>query len=94
MWKAIYHSEVEYDLKLLGYAEALRILKAIDERIIKGEPDKLGKPLSGDLAGYRRIRIGNTRIVYKATKKEIEVFIIAAGVRRDDHVYQSAKKRV
>jgi mRNA-degrading endonuclease RelE of RelBE toxin-antitoxin system len=34
MWKVIYHREVETDLKFLGRAEARRILKAIDERII------------------------------------------------------------
>jgi mRNA interferase RelE/StbE len=93
MWKVIYHKEVEYDLEILGYAEARRILKAIDERIIKGEPHKIGKALSGDLAGCRRIRVGNPRIVYRINKKEIEVFIIAVGMRKDDLIYKMAKKR-
>jgi mRNA interferase RelE/StbE len=93
MWKVIYHPEVHYDLELLGYAEARRILKAIDERIVYGEPHKLGKPLSGDLASFRRLRIGNTRIVYRISQKEIEVFIMAVGARRDDFVYKTAKKR-
>lgn len=94
MWKIIYHPEVESDLKMLGYAEARRILQAIDERILRGEPHKTGKPLSGDLAGYRRLRVGNTRIVYRINQKEVEVFIIAVGARRNDMVYQTAKKRV
>lgn len=94
MWKVIYHPEVEFDLEMLGYTEGLRILKAIDERILRGEPDKIGKPLSSDLKGCRRIRVGNTRIVYRVNKKEIEVFIIAVGARREDIVYQTAKKRV
>lgn len=93
MWKVIYHQETEADLKILGYAEARRILKVIDERIANGEPDKIGKPLSGDLAGCRRIRVGNTRIVYRINKKEIEVFIIAVGIRRESLVYEAAKKR-
>lgn len=93
MWKVIYHPEVEVDLEMLGYAEARRILKVIDERIIHGEPDKIGKPLSRDLAGCRRIRVGNTRIVYKIHKKEIEVYIIAVGIRREELIYQMAKKR-
>ena len=94
MWGVIYHKEVEYDLQILGYGEARRILKAIEERIIKDEPHKIGKSLSGDLAGCRRIRVGNTRIVYKINKKEIEVFIIAVGIRRNDLVYRVAKKRI
>lgn len=93
MWRIIYDPEVKFDLDILGYVEARRILKAIDERILRGEPDKIGKLLSGDFAGCRRLRVGNTRIVCKVNKQEIEVFIIAVGARRDDLVYQTAKKR-
>ena len=91
MWNVIYHQEVESDLEILGYGEARRILKAIDERIVNGEPDKA--PLSGDLAGCRRMRVGNTRIVYQIQKKKIEVFIIAVGNRKDELIYKMAKKR-
>jgi mRNA interferase RelE/StbE len=93
MWNVIYHQEVESDLEILGYGEVRRILKAIDERIVNGEPDKAGKPLSGDLAGCRRMRVGNTRIVYQIKQKKIEVFIIAVGNRKDELVYKMAKKR-
>ena len=93
MWKVIYHQETEGDLDLLGYAEARRILNAIDARILKGEPHKTGKPLSGNLAGCRRIRIGNTRIVYKINPQNSEVVIIAIGPRKDEIIYQMARKR-
>lgn len=93
MWKVIYHYEVETDLKLLGYAEARRVLQAINEKIVRGEPHKTGKPLSGELAGCRRIRVGNTRIIYKINNKDVDVFVIAAGARQDDFVYERAKKR-
>ncbi len=93
MWKVIYHQKVETDLEILGYVEVRRILKVIDERIVNGDPDKVGKPLSGDLAGYRRMRVGNTRIIYKINQKEIEVFVIAVGNRKDELVYKVAKKR-
>ena len=93
MWKVIYHPKVRSDLDLLGYAESRRIEKVIVQRIINGEPDKIGNPLSGDLAGYRRLRVSNTRIVYRVHKKEIEIFIIAIGIRRDELVYHSAKSR-
>ena len=85
--------EVNTDLKLLGYCERLGVFyKAIDERIIRGEPHKTGKPLSGELAGCRRIRVGNTRIIYTINHKYVEVFVIAAGARKDDFVYEIAKK--
>jgi mRNA interferase RelE/StbE len=65
----------------------------IDERLANGEPDKSGKALSGDLAGYRRLRTGQTRIIYRVDGKRIEVLIIAIGMRRDDEVYLAAQKR-
>ena len=93
-WKVIYHDSVKADLRELGNARAQKILRAIEERIINGEPDKSGKPLSGNLVGYRRIRTGDTRIVYKIVENRIHIFIIAIGNRRDDEVYDLAVKRL
>jgi len=92
-WKVIYHKAVMGDLIRLGKVDARRILRAIAERIVEGEPDKLGKPLAGKLAGCRRIRVGNTRIVYRVDGARIEVLIIAVGARRDSEVYDLANKR-
>ena len=61
-WHLIYHPDVQQDLIRLGSAAANRVLDVIEERIRDGEPDKLGKPLRGALAGCRRIRTRNTRI--------------------------------
>jgi mRNA interferase RelE/StbE len=93
-WAVIYHRQVEQDLLRLGRAEARAILKVIEERIIQGEPDKLGKPLLGQLSGCRRIRTGQTRIIYKVNQNKIEIFIIAVGMRRDDEIYDAAAGRV
>lgn len=91
-WHVIYHPEVQQDLTRLGSAAAKRILDVIEERIRDGEPDKLGKPLRGALAGCRRIRTGNTRIVYRVDGDAIQVLIAAVGARRDDEVYQLADR--
>lgn len=77
----------------LGRTEAKAILKVIEERIMNGEPDKLGKSLKGDLAGFRRIRTGQTRIVYSVDGEQIKVLIIAVGMRRDNEIYEAASKR-
>ncbi|MDF3933541.1 type II toxin-antitoxin system RelE family toxin [Pseudomonas citronellolis] len=92
-WKVIYHEAVMGDLVRLGKVDARRILRAIAERIVDGEPDKLGKPLAGKLAGCRRMRVGNTRIVYRVDGHRVEVLIIAVGARRDNEVYNLADKR-
>lgn len=92
-WSVRFHPEVEQDLKLLGTAEARRILKVIRERIAEEEPDKIGKPLRGILAGYRRIRTGDVRIVYRINGTEV-VLVLCVGARRDDEVYETATRRI
>lgn len=94
VWRVTFHHEVDGDLTLLGTAEARVILKVIRDRIQNGEPDKLGKSLTGSLAGCRRIRTGSTRIVYRVNAKAIHVLIVAVGQRRDAEVYAAAEKRV
>jgi mRNA interferase RelE/StbE len=91
-WSVRFHPEVEQDLKQLGTAEARRILKVIREGIADGEPDKIGKPLRGVLAGHRRIRAGDVRIVYRINGTEV-VLVLCVGPRRDDEVYEAATRR-
>jgi len=93
VWRVIYHDAVSDDLRALGPPAARAILGIITQRIQNGEPDKTGKPLAGSLAGYRRIRTGSTRIVYRVNAKMIEVLIIAVGQRRDAEVYATAEGR-
>lgn len=91
-WSVRFHPEVEQDLKQLGTAEARRILKVIRERIADGEPDKIGKALRGVLAGHRRIRTGDVRIVYRINGTEV-VLVLCVGARRDAEVYKAAAQR-
>jgi mRNA interferase RelE/StbE len=93
-WKVEFHPEVADDLDNLGDSAATKILKAIEDKIENGEPDKLGIPLRGVLAGYRRIRVGDTRIVYRLDQGAVEVLIVAVGARRDKEVYHAAEKRI
>ncbi len=93
-WRANLHPEVNTDLALLGSAEARNLLKVIRDRIQNGEPDTTGKPLADPLAGFRRIRTGGTRIVYRANNATIGVLIIAIGQRRDAEVYAAAENRM
>ena len=92
-WRVIYHHEVADDLEALGRYAARALLRAIEQRIRDGEPDKTGKPLSGELAGCRRIRSGDVRIVYRVDAWIVAVLIIAVGPHRNDEVYRTARKR-
>ena len=61
------------------------------------EPEKQGKALLGELAGFRSIRaVGQRyRIIYQIKGNNIVVVIVAVGIRRDgakDDIYNLAKK--
>ena len=67
--------------------------KIID--LLSHEPEKVGEPLRYDLKEYRKLKIFNAyRIIYKVLKKEVLVFILAVGIRRDAQVYSEALKRL
>jgi mRNA interferase RelE/StbE len=93
VWEVAYHPDVTGDLDSIGVAEARRILKVVEDRIINGSPDQSGKPLRGNLAGCRRIRTGSYRIIYKVDGNSVEVLILAVGPRRDKEAYKKAGKR-
>ncbi|MBK5274850.1 MAG: hypothetical protein JJE30_07350 [Desulfuromonadales bacterium] len=46
------------------------------------------------MAGCRRIRAGDVRIVYRVHAEIIEVLSVAVSPRRNDEVYRTARKRV
>lgn len=87
---------------------AVTLAEAIDDRRIRGiivqrveqlahDPEKQGKPLVGELAGFRSARaVGQRyRIIYRAERKQVIVLIVAVGRRRaGDHgdIYELAKK--
>ena len=93
IWIVEYHPSVVRDLKGVGTAAARAIMKAIDARICDGEPHKSGKPLRGDLAGCRRIHVGDMRIIYQIDARAHRVAILAVGMRRRDEVYRAAATR-
>jgi len=87
---------------------AIRMLTGISDRRIREkivavidrlaeEPEKQGKEMLGELAGFRSIRaVGQRyRIIYTVKGEEIVVIVVAVGIRRDgarDDIYNLTKK--
>jgi mRNA interferase RelE/StbE len=87
---------------------AMRMLTGISDRRIREkivavidrlaeEPEKQGKAMMGELAGFRSIRaVGQRyRIIYTVKGDEIVVVVVAVGIRRDgarDDIYNLTKK--
>lgn len=78
-----------------------RIQLKIFERVrgLSSEPEMQGKPLIGELAGYRSLRAAGQRyrIIFRIEDEKVMVLIIAldirkAGSRKD--IYDLAKKLV
>lgn len=96
------------EYKLLISTEAKKYLKSIDPKTrdiigrkiedLKEAPENRGKQLTGTFAKYRSIHTaGRYRIIYEIKKKEIIVYIIAIGIRKEGSridVYETLKKLI
>ena len=92
-WEIIYHKDVDGDMQSIGPAAARRIMLIINEKLTRA-PEKFGAPLSHNLKNFRKLRIGDYRVVYQVFNKRVLVFILAVGPRRDKQIYQAASKRI
>lgn len=83
---------IEYDIaiedKLKKLPKPIRqmILNSIEKKLTT-DPISYGKPLRYSLKGYRRLRVGDYRVVYKIIEDKIIVLIIDIGHRKD--IYES-----
>lgn len=88
--------------------QARQMLQDISDRRVQGkireridglaqEPEKQGKALFADLAGFRSLRaVGQRyRIIYQVQEARVVVFVMAVGLRKqgsNKDIYQLAKK--
>jgi len=77
------------DIPRLSSNIAVRIENAIINRLLIN-PIKYGYFLRGSLRGYRKLRVGDWRIIYRIVGKEIR--IIAIGNRKDVYKFATIRK--
>jgi mRNA interferase RelE/StbE len=82
-----YHQEIPNDLSSIPVNMRLRIKKAIETRL-SADPIKYGDFLRRSLKGYRKMRVGDYRVIYKLQSKNI--FILKIGHRKE--VYSRIRK--
>ena len=89
---------------------ALKMLKEISGHHIRGkvaeridslaqEPEKQGKPLLKELAGYRSLRAAGQRyrIIYSVNRTDYSISVVAVGIRKEGNkndIYNLARKLV
>lgn len=87
--------------KMLGAISDRRIQEKLRDAIdgLATDPEKQGKPLIGELSGYRCLRVVGQRyrIIYSVNRGMISVLIVALGIRKEGSkkdIYELAKKLI
>jgi len=89
-YKVRYHPLVkEKDLSKINATIKTRIKNAIERRLMV-DPVKYGDPLRKTLKGYRKLRVGDYRIVYKIENE----YIFILGIRHRKEIYKKAELRI
>lgn len=84
-----YHSKVKEDIKQLDLAVRDRIRLAIEQKLTK-QPETFGLPLRRSLKGYRKLRVGDYRVVFKIEEQSV----IILGILHRSVVYKFSQKRI
>jgi mRNA interferase RelE/StbE len=77
------------ELRKLGKSTATEILSHVEKKLTS-EPHAFGRPLTGDLIGYYRLRVAGCRVVYRIIDEEVWVCVLAVGKREEgnaDNIY-------
>lgn len=90
MYAIVYHSKaVEVDIPKLD-SKARQTIKNAIEKKLSTSPFLYGKPLRQSLVGYRKLRVGDYRVIFKIKEKSVIIFLI--GHR--SLIYSQAEKRI
>ena len=77
------------DVPKLSDSNKKQIKRAIEEKLTT-HPELYGKPLRQSLKGYRKLRIGDYRVIFRIEKQTVKILMIGHRSR----VYQSIYMRI
>ena len=87
-YKIVYHDLVfRDDLPPIPRNWRDNILRLVHHKLTK-HPQVFGKPLRSPLAGYRKLRIGSYRVIFRIEKLQIKIFVIALRKIAYQLIYQ------
>ena len=87
----LYIQEVgEKDIPKLSSTNRKRIRQVIEDKLVRS-PETFGKPLRRSLQGYRSLRIGDYRVVFKIEPSLKQVIILFIGHRSS--IYKVARDK-
>ncbi len=90
IYKISYHEQVvAHDISSISKEWRSKIKEAIEHKLTTC-PEVFGKPLRSSLKDYRKLRVGDYRVIFRIEDKMVKIFVI--GHRSD--VYLLAGKRI
>lgn len=90
MFKIFYHYLVaQDDIPKLSSLWKKNIRRAIETKLTTN-PEVYGKPLRRSLKNYRKLRVGDYRIIFKIEVGRVKIF----AIRHRSEVYSKIGKRV
>lgn len=84
-----YHKAVVDDISKLSQTWKNKIKVAIENKLTT-KPETFGKPLRRSLKGYRKLRVGDYRVIFRVERKTIKVLAIL----HRSIVYKETKHRL
>lgn len=88
-------------LEMLKGIKDRRITAQIVEKIdrLRDDPEDQGKPLLGELKGYRSVRAAGQRyrVIFKVRDKTVIVVVVAVNIRKEGDkkdIYELARKMI
>jgi mRNA interferase RelE/StbE len=89
-FKILYHPKVvREDIPKLPAIWKTKIQLAIESRLIS-EPGVFGKPLRKSLKGYRKLRVGDYRVIFLLENKIVKIL----AIMHRSIIYEKINKRV
>lgn len=89
-FKIIYHEAVLLvDIPKLSKTARENIKKAVEKKL-STEPEHFGKPLRRSLKGYRKLRVGDYRVLFRLEETIVKIF----AIQHRSVVYKSSTRRL
>lgn len=90
MYEILYHDEVvKNDIPKLSSEWQEKTQTAIESKLTV-RPDYFGKPLRRSLKNYRKLRVGDYRVIFRIEGKLVKIFVI----QHRSVVYSTTIKRI
>ena len=84
-YEIIYEENViNEDFSKLDNSTRQRVIKEVREKLSVA-PNQFGRPLRNELKGYRRLRVGNYRVIYRVDHKNAQVLVVMVIHRRSGY---------